>query len=179
MLVRILPKGTALLAMIGEGKTRGQSALLQIDATINQNVAGIILSHGLINPEFLWRWFQYQYEANRELGSGSGPQALNCQRVREISFALPPLAEQHEIVRRVEALFTFADRIEERYTKAKAHMDKLTQSILAKAFCGELVPQDPGDEPASVLLDRIRQEKDRKTGKDTTKTMRKRRTRST
>lgn len=72
---------------------------------------------------------------------------------------LPPLPEQHEIVRRVEALFAVADRIESRYKKAKAQVDRLTQSILAKAFRGELVPQDPNDEPASVLLERIKAER--------------------
>jgi len=60
-------------------------------------------------------------------------------------------------VRRVEALFVLADQIEARYAKAKAHVHNLTQSILAKAFRGELVPQDPNDEPASVLLERIQQ----------------------
>ena len=70
--------------------------------------------------------------------------------------AVVPLAEQQEIVRRVEALFKLADEIEARYNKAKAYVDKLAQSILAKAFRGELVPQDPNDEPASVLLERIR-----------------------
>jgi hypothetical protein len=50
----------------------------------------------------------------------------------------------------------FRALIEARYAKAKVHVDKLTQSILAKAFRGELVPQDPNDEPASVLLKRIR-----------------------
>ena len=60
------------------------------------------------------------------------------------------------IVRRVEALFKKADEIEERYKKAKAFVDRLTQSILAKAFRGELVPQDPHDEPASVLLEKIK-----------------------
>ena len=63
------------------------------------------------------------------------------------------------IVRRVEALFKKADEIEERYKKAKAFVDRLTQSILAKAFRGELVPQDPNDEPASVLLEKIKAEK--------------------
>ena len=71
-------------------------------------------------------------------------------------MALPPLAEQHEIVRRVEQLFTFADQLEARFAKAQAHVDKLTQSLLAKAFRGELVPQDPNDEPAEKLLERIR-----------------------
>jgi len=61
---------------------------------------------------------------------------------------LPPTKEQKEIVRRVEQLFAFADKIEARYTKAKVMLDKLPQSILAKAFRGELVPQDPDDLPA-------------------------------
>jgi type I restriction enzyme, S subunit len=55
------------------------------------------------------------------------------------------MLEQQEIVRRVESFFTLADQLEARYLKAKAHVDKLTQSILAKAFRGELVPQDPND----------------------------------
>lgn len=55
-----------------------------------------------------------------------------------------------------------ADRIEQRYQKAKNHVDQLTQSILAKAFRGELVPQDPNDEPASVLLERIRTEREKR-----------------
>jgi type I restriction enzyme S subunit len=147
--------------MIGEGKTRGQTAILGGPATINQNIAGIVLGHGLVNSKFLWRWFQMQYQITREQGSGSGPQALNCQRVRELPFVLPSLPEQEEIVRRVEALFAVADKIESRYQKAKVHVDKLTQSILAKAFRGELVAQDPNDEPASVLLKRIQEERAR------------------
>jgi type I restriction enzyme S subunit len=48
------------------------------------------LDHGLVSSAYLWRWFQLQYEATRERGGGSGPQALNCQRVRELPFVLPP-----------------------------------------------------------------------------------------
>jgi type I restriction enzyme S subunit len=77
------------------------------------------------------------------------------ENLRLLPTALPPLGEQEEIIRRVEALFKTADALEARYRKAKAHVDKLTQSILAKAFRGELVPQDPNDEPAFMLLDRI------------------------
>ena len=54
-----------------------------------------------------------------------------------------------------------ADQIEARYAKAKAHVEKLAQSILAKAFRSELVPQDPNDEPASVLLERIKQQREK------------------
>ena len=161
--VRLLPPGTVLLAMIGEGKTRGQTSILQIDATINQNIAAVVITHGLVNSEFLWRWFQFQYEATREHGSGSGPQALNCQRVRELPFVLPPLVEQQEVVGRVEALFALDDQIETRYAKAKTPVEKLTPSLLRRAFRGELIPQDPNDEPAEALLRRIH--KQRQNGK--------------
>lgn len=153
--VRILPKGTVLIAMIGEGKTRGQSALLDIVACINQNIAGVVPIESIIDSKYLWYWFQAQYENNRLVGSGTGPQALNCQRVRELPVNLPPLHEQTEIVCRIETLFVYADRLETRYNAARSQVEKLTPSILAKAFRGELVPQDPKDEPTSELLERI------------------------
>ncbi len=157
--VKLLPKGTVLIAMIAEGKTRGQSAILDIEATINQNIAGIVIDHGLIVSEFLQLWFILNYNKNRNVGSGTGPQALNCDRVRELPFVLPPIEEQHEIVRRVEKLFTFADSLEIKYNKAIERVEKIDQSILAKAFRGELVEPDPNDEPAEDLLKRILEEK--------------------
>ncbi len=69
------------------------------------------------------------------------------------------MAEQDEIVRRVENLFALADRLEARVATARARVASLTPATLAKAFRGELVPQDPNDEPADVLLDRIRAER--------------------
>lgn len=153
--VRLLPVGSVLLAMIGEGKTRGQSSLLNIPACINQNVAGVIPVRELIEPKFLWYWFQRQYEATRTVGNGSGPKALNCERVRELEVFLPPINEQMEIVLRIEALFKFADSIEARHTAAVRQAQRLTALTLAKAFRGELVQQNPQDEPASILLQRI------------------------
>lgn len=80
---------------------------------------------------------------------------INAQKLGKFEIPFCPLEEQ-KIVRQVESLFKIADQIEERYNKAKDYVDKLTQSILAKAFRGELVPQDPNDEPASNLLERIK-----------------------
>jgi type I restriction enzyme, S subunit len=71
------------------------------------------------------------------------------------------MEEQKEIVRRIESLFKLADNIEQQYQQAETNLETLNQSILAKAFRGELVPQDPNDEPASVLLERIRAERDK------------------
>jgi type I restriction enzyme S subunit len=62
----------------------------------------------------------------------------------------------HEIVRRVEGLFALADQLESRLAKARGQVDKLTPSLLAKAFRGQLVPQDPTDEPAEKLLEKIK-----------------------
>jgi type I restriction enzyme, S subunit len=95
----------------------------------------------------------------RDLTGGTASPHLNVGEIKKFQIPLPPIREQHEIVRRVEALFKIADDIEKRYEKAKAHVDRLTQSILAKAFRGELVPQDPNDEPASELLERIQEER--------------------
>jgi type I restriction enzyme, S subunit len=87
----------------------------------------------------------------------SGAQGkLALMRIKEIPVPLPSIDEQEEIVRRVEALFAYVDRLEARYGAASAQFERLTPALLVKAFRGELVPQDPNDEPASVLLERIR-----------------------
>lgn len=81
---------------------------------------------------------------------------LTMRKFQDLRIPLPSIKEQTEIVRRVEQLFAFADQLEARVKTAQTRIDRLTQSILAKAFRGELVPQDPNDEPAGVLLERIK-----------------------
>ncbi|OCH16466.1 hypothetical protein A6E05_16415 [Aliivibrio sp. 1S165] len=94
-----------------------------------------------------------------ELGarSTSGVNNINSKELSALEFVLPSLEEQKEIVRLVDQYFAFADTIEAQVKKAQARVNNLTQSILAKAFRGELVPQDPNDEPADKLLERIAQ----------------------
>ncbi len=75
---------------------------------------------------------------------------INAQKLAKFEVPLPPLEEQAEIVRRVKLAFEKLDKIESRYQKAKEYSDKLTQSILNKAFRGELVPQDPNDKPIEI-----------------------------
>ena len=84
---------------------------------------------------------------------------INLKILNQVVVPLPSLAEQRVIVACVEKLFHFAYEVEQRYQQAQAHVDKLTQSILGKAFRGELVSQDPNDEPASVVLEQIKQER--------------------
>jgi type I restriction enzyme, S subunit len=81
---------------------------------------------------------------------------INLRQLKSLSIALPPLEEQMEILCRQEQLFSLADQLEARLNTARKVVDRLTPALLAKAYRGELVPQDPSDEPASVLLERIR-----------------------
>ncbi|MGL5510808.1 MAG: hypothetical protein ACRDB1_14395, partial [Microcoleaceae cyanobacterium] len=74
-----------------------------------------------------------------------------------------------EIVIKLEKMMKFADQVEERVKEAEEKLNKFNQSVLAKAFRGKLVPQDPNDEPASVLLGKIQQEKNKTTEKKTKK----------
>jgi len=133
-----------------------------------------IFEKGIINPRLikitLFEEVSRKYIASflsstvamnalRKDSHGGTMEILNMRMLKNLPIPIPPINEQHEIVRRIEALFKVADRIEERYNKARTYTDKLTQSILAKAFRGKLVPQDPTDEPASELLKRIKEEK--------------------
>jgi len=87
--------------------------------------------------------------------SSAGQKGISGADLKSILIRVPALAEQAEIVRRVEALFKVADNIEARHTAADRQAQRLTALTLAKAFRGELVQQNPQDEPASVLLQRI------------------------
>lgn len=122
------------------------------------NHAHVLRPLGGMSAEFLNILLSY-YDFTPLTSGTTGRRKLNQEALVNAPIRLPPFNEQHEIVRRVETLFKTADALEGRYLKAKAHVDKLTQSILAKAFRGELVPQDPSDEPASVLLERITSER--------------------
>jgi type I restriction enzyme, S subunit len=110
-----------------------------------------------------WLLFWLRSENGRQqiesLASGNQLSMRNITQasIKSITLQLPTIAEQQEIVRRVEALFAKADRIEAQYKNARQQVDRLTPALLAKAFRGELVPQDPNDEPASVLLERVKE----------------------
>jgi type I restriction enzyme S subunit len=156
---KIYPPGSVLIAMIGEGKTRGQSAILDIPASTNQNVASLVFDGGEINGEYVWLWALGQYEKTRSIGRGGNQPALNGAKVRALPIPIPSRLEQNEIVRRVTDLFAYLDSLQGRCDDVSRRVEKLAPSVLAKAFRGELVPQDPNDEPAREMLERIRVKK--------------------
>jgi len=93
------------------------------------------------------------------VATGTAQLTVPLSGLRAFMLDIPARDEQDEIVSRVEAIFAYADRLEARYQAARTQVDRLTPALLTKAFRGELVPQDPNDEPASVLLERIRAER--------------------
>ena len=108
-----------------------------------------------------WLAFCLKHQSNtgeiEDFFTGTTIKHLTGVSLAKLLIPVPPIDEQSEIVRRVEKLFAFADRLEERLTQAQAAVQKLTPALLAKAFRGELVPQDPNDEPASELLKRLQE----------------------
>lgn len=164
------PSGTVLLGMIGEGKTRGQAAILEIAACNNQNSAAIRVSEIGLPPEYIFYFLEGEYEHTRTMGSGNNQQALNKSRVQSMFFPLPPLAEQYRIVLEVERRLSIADGVERTVEQSIRQAERLRQSILKKAFQGRLVEQDERDEPAGVLLERIKEERahigERRRGRD-------------
>lgn len=155
--LKIYPVGSLLIAMYGEGKTRGQVSELMIAATINQACAAIVVNDEKINKNFLKLSLQANYLEMRMLAEGGNQPNLNLSKVKNFTVPLPCKAEQTEIVRRIELLMGYADRLEARLQAAQTAAERLTPALLAKAFRGELVPQDPSDEPAAELLRRLRE----------------------
>lgn len=98
----------------------------------------------------------YSWEVKTD---GVSQSNINAKKLAAFRFDLPSVQEQEEIVRRIERALSWINRITVDTTSARKLIDHLDQSVLAKAFKGELVPQDPADEPASALLDRIRAER--------------------
>ncbi|WP_249553604.1 restriction endonuclease subunit S [Shewanella sp. 8A] len=128
-------------------------------ANLTENAAKICELHNDVFGPFVGLLLRSQFiQRLIKLEIKSGAQGkLALMRIKTLPFPKATFEEQKEIVRLVDHYFVFADTIEAQVKKAQARVDNLTQSILAKAFRGELVAQDPNDEPADKLLERIAQ----------------------
>ena len=154
--------GDILFAMIG---SIGNPVIVRKDREFSiKNVALFkrYASH-LVNENYLFYYLSFIQHEFKKIASGGVQSFLGLSFFRDWMFPLPPLAEQKRIVTKIEKLLP---KVEE-YGKAQEALDKLNKelperlkkSILQEAISGRLVPQDPNDEPASVLLDKIRKEK--------------------
>ena len=106
-----------------------------------------------IDPYYLYYYAQtniVREYIKANMVSSAGQNTINQGTIDNIPLMLPILEEQEEIVRQVKKAFEKLDKIEEQYKKAKSYTDRITQSILHKAFTGNLVPQDPNDKPVEL-----------------------------
>mgnify|MGYP004701890801 FL=1 len=165
---KIIPKGSLLVAMYGEGKTRGKCSELKIDTTTNQALAGITLYEEYKESKQFVKWFFVKnYEEIRLLSSGGVQPNLNLSIIKNTIIPFPEPKEQHQIVQEIESRLSVCDKVEETIVESLEKSKALRQSILKKAFEGKLLSKQelaackaaPDYEPAKVLLKRIKAEK--------------------
>lgn len=131
-------------------------------AYISTNLIRVSLNQKVINPDFFVYLFQsgsFVKEQVKNLCKGSSREFLNQTILSSLAFPLPSLEEQYQIVSEIDSRASMADQLDQTITAALQQAEALRQSILKKAFSGQLVPQDPNEEPASVLLERISTER--------------------
>ncbi len=170
--------GDILISLVGTiGKVLVLSSQAEV-GIINPRLVKITL-HNTISPQYIKTYLDspVSHSFFKGFSHGGTMEILNLSILKELPIALPPLEEQHEIVRRVEQLFAYADTIEKQVNNALARVNNLTQSILAKAFRGELTAhwraENPdlisGENSAAALLEKIKAERAASGGKKTSR----------
>lgn len=136
--LRIVPAGSVLVGMVGQGRTRGMSARLLIDACINQNVAAVTPRDSRMSGGFLHLVFEHAYDPLRNYGRGGNQAALNCELIGEFQVPLPPRAEQDKIV---DTVRTKMDRLEALESSVAASLPVIRErreAVIAAAVTGQL-----------------------------------------
>ena len=158
--VRLNPTGSVLIAMYGA--TIGKVGILTFPATTNQACCAC-LPIGIYN-EYLFYFLMSQKVAFIKQGEGGAQPNISKAKIVATLMPLPPLAEQYRIVAKIKEVIPHIEYYGEIHSSVSSlnasFPNLLKKSILQEAVQGKLVPQDPSDEPASVLLERIRAEKD-------------------
>lgn len=136
----VYPKGTLLLAMYGEGKTRGKCSELQIEACTNQAIAAIYFEkHDVRVKPFLKYFLHKNYGDIRKLSSGGVQPNLNLGIVKKTLFPFPPIKEQHQIIAEIERRLSVCDKLEETIVGSLKAAEVLRAGVLKRAFEGKLV----------------------------------------
>ncbi|MDE1818668.1 MAG: restriction endonuclease subunit S [Thaumarchaeota archaeon] len=143
---QLCPKGTILMAMTGQGLTRGRTALLEIDACANQSCAHMINKTKDVITEFLWLFLQSRYWFIRSIYHGSGQPGINVGLIKQLDIPIPPLKEQHNIIekindgrRHIESIKLILNSIYEKEEKMKVYLEHIQTAVLTQAFSGKLI----------------------------------------
>jgi type I restriction enzyme, S subunit len=155
--LKLAPKGSILFGMIGEGKTRGQVALLNLDAYHNQNIASIWVSKTKISSLYVYYWLMSQYNKNRQNSAGNNQPAYNKSRVQELLIPIAPLDEIEVITNQLQKILNLEGNINN-LLFIESTINDIRQSVLSKAFRGELGTNDPCEPSAIKLLKEVLQE---------------------
>lgn len=158
---RLWPARTACITIAAN---IADSAILTYPACFPDSVVGLIADPAVCVPEYVEYFIRTARADLSRYAPATAQKNINLEILRQVVVPLPPIDEQHEIVRRVEALFALADAVEQRVAAATRHADRVIQAILAKAFRGELVPTEAAlasaggrdFESAEALLARVR-----------------------
>lgn len=157
------------------GVTLGRIVQIPSDAepgVINQALLRIRLKANLLDSKYFIYLFRSDVFQKMIFARSRGtamPNLVGIKEFRLIPVNVPPNPEQLTIVSEIERHFSIADEVEQTVEKGLKQAERLRQSILKRAFEGKLVPQDPADEPAERLLERIRAEKEKQKGKKSIK----------
>lgn len=136
---KMLPAGTLLMAMYGQGITRGKVAILGIEAACNQACAAILPKDGTLLPRYLYHFLTWRYDAIRSLAHGGQQQNLNLEIVRELPLTFPQSQdEQCDIVTILDAV----DRKIDLHRKKREVLEELFESLLHKLMTGEIAVSD-------------------------------------
>lgn len=136
---KMLPAGTLLMAMYGQGITRGKVAILGIEATCNQACAAITPKDDAVLPRYLYHFLTWRYEAIRSLAHGGQQQNLNLEIVRDLPVVYPQSKdEQDEIVTILDAI----DRKIDLHRTKREVLEELFESLLHKLMTGEIAVSD-------------------------------------
>lgn len=114
-----------------------------------------------MDTEFLYWYLIAEVAGRRQLNDfayGAGKPGLNLDNIRSVDVLFPEIDEQRQVVQKIKELLSVEENVTFSIDAELIRIETLRQSILKKAFSGQLVPQDPNDEPAAVLLERIRGE---------------------
>jgi len=128
-------------------------------ALFNYHLMRLRLSPSAVLPEFFMAYVRGSEAVDayiRDVNHGATRPGINTDQLLRMPIVLPPLAEQHRIVAEVERRLSVTDELESLVEANLKRAERLRQAILKRAFEGKLVPQDPSDEPASALLERIK-----------------------
>ena len=150
----IYPIGTLLMAMYGEGKTRGQVTELRIEAASNQACAAII-PYVPSTKNFVKLYLLANYYQLRRLAEGGNQPNLNLGKISSLYIPIPPVQEQQRILEQYRYIIESIELIEKSKALLGERIYTVKSKILDLAMQGKLVPQDPADEPATDMLRRI------------------------